>query len=725
MTVSQIRDLMMERVVPESLLPQNIPASLIDEDSAPPELDAFTFLNRLRSLGIGSADFLYLLKGCGAPDEAVEKIEQHPDMNLQSLIVTLDGSGLTPKDYTRMLYTARQLWERTITMRLEQEELRKAEEESLSEKAAEPVPQPEPEPEAPRTARQRKKSEPAAEPEKPLPRTARQKKKEQQEFRVYEGVKPIGRRNQPEEENEEPDIYTAVQLNLPPEADEETPAEPEEKPQEPVKEDDPRGRRSALIACAIGAAIVCAADFGVGLLGFARQETAVGDLHFAVDAPEVFGEIYEAYNSGLTGGNAQEMLPDVNVFGDLLIDGGEQLGVYSDGGMIWSAEPDNITVYTLSEGSAEVYAEIQPPEGAQFLRVVQTGSGTCAVFSGGGSCGIAGLGGDGKEWFSQQCGDLTDIFTDGGTVRLGSVYTLGFRESFTVDDVLSYMPWTASAGERTELQPAETAVTGTARGCGYAVNVEYSISGEVNSRMAVLGDPLYSGAEFFSAVLRQENGTLLVSLNGKGELTSSAVSTEVTAAACGSGLIAAAETSESGTTVYIRDREHETISAFSVGSGVTSMEFSGNTLLLGSDGKVDTAINVTEPGSPEPLTLTAAEGTVNGNYALCGSTSPGGITLTLYELKDGKAVMADSFSKTLSASELGTFRFCGRNTAVVSGTECSGAAYTWFDGVSVVSEFSEMGKSRNVKTMYDDRNGFTGAVYTDNGLVLLCGDKIY
>ena len=93
MTVSQIRELMMERVVPESVLPQNITACLIDEDAAPPELDAFTFLNRLRSLGIGSADFLYLLKGCGAPAEAVEKIEQHPDMNLQSLIVTLDGSG--------------------------------------------------------------------------------------------------------------------------------------------------------------------------------------------------------------------------------------------------------------------------------------------------------------------------------------------------------------------------------------------------------------------------------------------------------------------------------------------------------------------------------------------------------------------------------------------------------------------------------------------------------
>ena len=123
MTVSEIRSLMLEKVIPESLLPQNIAVCLMDENAAPPELDAFTFLNRLRSLGIGSADFLYLLKGCGAPEEAVSKIEQHPDMNLQTLIVTLESSGLTPKDYTRMLYTARQLWEHTITMRIDSGEL--------------------------------------------------------------------------------------------------------------------------------------------------------------------------------------------------------------------------------------------------------------------------------------------------------------------------------------------------------------------------------------------------------------------------------------------------------------------------------------------------------------------------------------------------------------------------------------------------------------------------
>lgn len=86
-------------------------------------------------------------------------------------------------------------------------------------------------------------------------------------------------------------------------------------------------------------------------------------------------------------------------------------------------------------------------------------------------------------------------------------------------------------------------------------------------------------------------------------------------------------------------------------------------------------------------------------------------------------MQADSFSKTLTAAELESFRFVGRNTTVVNGTECSGAAYTWFDGVSLVSEFAEMGKSRNIRTLYDDPDGFTAAAYTNDGLVLLCGNR--
>ena len=110
---------MRRKVVPENVIPQNIIEYLMDDSAELPELDAFTFLNRLRALGIGSADFQYLLEACDAPAACVEKVKRNPAMNLQNLILTLESSGLSSQDYTIMLYTARQIWEQTLTIRLE------------------------------------------------------------------------------------------------------------------------------------------------------------------------------------------------------------------------------------------------------------------------------------------------------------------------------------------------------------------------------------------------------------------------------------------------------------------------------------------------------------------------------------------------------------------------------------------------------------------------------
>ncbi len=125
MTVGEMREIMRSRVVPEDLVPQNVIGLLMDdeENTAPPELDAFTFLTRLRALGIGSADFMYLMEGCEAPQAVVDKIRNNPAMNLQGLILTLENSELTADDYKRILYTARQIWERTLTLRLEKSEM--------------------------------------------------------------------------------------------------------------------------------------------------------------------------------------------------------------------------------------------------------------------------------------------------------------------------------------------------------------------------------------------------------------------------------------------------------------------------------------------------------------------------------------------------------------------------------------------------------------------------
>ncbi|MDE6733429.1 MAG: hypothetical protein K2J77_11205, partial [Oscillospiraceae bacterium] len=122
MTIEELRSAMRRKVVPEEVVPQNVISCLIDEDAEPPKPDAFTFLMRLRALGIGSTDFVNLLEGCGAPDGVVAKIKQNPAMSLQGLILTLENSELDSDDYTRMLLTARQVWERTLTLRLEKSE---------------------------------------------------------------------------------------------------------------------------------------------------------------------------------------------------------------------------------------------------------------------------------------------------------------------------------------------------------------------------------------------------------------------------------------------------------------------------------------------------------------------------------------------------------------------------------------------------------------------------
>ena len=731
MTVSEIRELILEKVIPESLMPQNIAVCLMDENAAPPELDAFTFLNRLRSLGIGSADFLYLLKGCGAPEEAVAKIEQHPDMNLQSLIVTLDGSGLTAKDYTRMLYTARQLWEHTITMRLEKADIEAAEKANSPKVPETPKPQPEPAqpdfsataelinpasitvaavPDEPSEPSKPGKTQPEAaqsETESKPVKTARQKKRTIDDLAEELGIAA-------EIEDEPEEKYTARQRRK--KKSEDT-AEEESQQSEEIVEDSPKARRNAIIAAAAGAAVLFALDPVMDILGFANSEISGSQLHFAADSSEIFSEIYTAYSSGSLGGSdIQPILQNEQVFGELLINSGDELGVFSDDTAIWTADPDVIRLYNPGEASGT--AEILPPEGAEFVRVFQTESGITAVYSSGSECGLMGVDGSGAAWNSSQSGALTDIFCDGDIIRLGSVYTPAFTRSFTIEDELEYLPWTASGGSRTAFAPAEVAVSGGEDGCSYAVWCEYGAeNGALNRKLSALGDPLFSGAEKFTAAMRN----MLISLDNE-KLHSQPLS-GITACAYGDGLTADVERSGDSVTVYIRGNDLLPLSAFTTGSDVDALRISGGVLYACSDGKTVMAADISEPSSPAPLDLTAAFGRVSGDYALCGAAGQNGITLTLYKLDNGSAVQSDSFAKQLTAAELETFSFRGVNSFVINGAECSGAAYRYFDGVSMVDEFAELGRSRSLHTLYDDREGFTAALSGDR-LALISGDAI-
>lgn len=737
MTVSEIRSLMLEKVIPESLLPQNISVCLMDENAALPELDAFTFLNRLRSLGIGSADFLYLLKGCGAPEEAVSRIEQHPDMNLQTLIVTLEGSGFTPKDYTRMLYTARQLWEHTITMRIDIDDHESADESepdiqcSGQEEPFEPEasaaaeqdgsdihPEPAEAPDPVKTARQKKHhAENTAEKtdreqESAPVLTARQRKRT-----IDDLAQELGKAADIEDEPAEK--YTARQRKRRKEE-----AAPETEPEQPaeVREDSPKARRNAIIAAAVGAAVLFAIDPLMDILGFTAPGSSGGEFQFASDNAAVFSEIYTAYTNGrISSEKTQKLSENEQVFGDMLIKSDDGLGVFVSENTIWSAEPEGIGIYEI--GSEMRTDLVIPPKDARFVKVVQTESGVAAVYSGKSECGLIGVDDSGELWNCGQSGTLTDIFCDEDIIRLGSVHTPGFTKSFTTDDVLEYLPWTSKDGQQTALSPAEIAVSGSADGCSYAVWGEYNAeSGTQNKRLAALGSPIYSGAESFTAAMLRGAGSAAVTIND-GKLVS-AVLPEVTAYAVGNGIIADAEKSDGGVTVYLRGSDLKPLGAFTTGSKVDRLRISGNVVYVGSGGSTVMAVDITDPAAPNALDITSADGTVNDGLALCGAVSKNGLTLTLYKLENGKAVQADSFAKSLTASELGSFRFAGSNCFVINGTECSGAAYRYFDGVSVVDEFAELGRSRSLHTLYDDKTGYTAAAFTDGSLRFISGDRI-
>ena len=80
-----------------------------------------------------------------------------------------------------------------------------------------------------------------------------------------------------------------------------------------------------------------------------------------------------------------------------------------------------------------------------------------------------------------------------------------------------------------------------------------------------------------------------------------------------------------------------------------------------------------------------------------------------------------AYSKALSAEQLATLTFGADDTFIVSGSFC-GAAYSYFDGVSVVSEYALLDGSQKVTTLYDDRTGFTLAFESGGKPYAVCSE---
>lgn len=758
MTVSKLYEYMSEKVVPESVMPQNITSILADDDEPTiPELDAFTFLNRVRALGIGSADFLYLLKGCDAPESAVEKIENNPAMNLQSLVVTLEESGLTSQDYTRMLYTARQIWERTLTMRIEKVQPTEEPEEDYSddyedEQPYEDIPQ---------------ESEAIAEDE--AVGFDEEPDYDSEADDTEESGDPDEDYGEDEESDSADDDYEEAESE-PDEKDEDEPQPVLTGRQRPQKEysknDDfdsffdenkPVKRHNGKIAAAaVGAAVLTGLALAMDYVGFKPAEISLPTATFAESEEKLFAEIFYAYDngSGNIGGESVYGFSDSRqqLFGEMLITTPEELGCYTLGSSAFAAAPQLITVYGEQDGELVTKTTITPPEGARFTEIVTSPKQLTAVFVSDEGAGFAAYDESGKQLFSTlQHGTLTDITIDAESISLGTVYVPKFSESFTVSEGEKYLPLYETGGEIRTI-PADYIVTdGESSGCGYAVFGEYSLeNGEVISTTAALGDPLYSDSEEFMAIMLTDEGSRLITLDKEGSPELLDVADLIT---CDMGdvvmtklpedaepydstiefediqpVIATAEKDENGELkIFLRGFDLKPVSAITgVPEEMTSIRIEDGILYICGENGVLNAADISNPIEPRFIEFTEANGAIRDNYALTCDIEDKAVKLTLYKHNDvDKAVEAGSCTRPVSPADGKTAEMCGGNTLFIGDETLAGAAYTYFDGVSMISEYAVFGKTNTAFTLFDDKDGFTAAVETDGTVHLVYGEDSF
>lgn len=164
---------------------------------------------------------------------------------------------------------------------------------------------------------------------------------------------------------------------------------------------------------------------------------------------------------------------------------------------------------------------------------------------------------------------------------------------------------------------------------------------------------------------------------------------------------------------------------------MTLMWFEGDDLrLCGSEGVFDTrdCSDLSDAKRIEQkIELKAVNGAVIGDSAVVFGTGANSFSVTEYKRENGAARVANTFTKTLPTEYLATLQFGGTNTVIADGVRF-GAAYRYFDGVSVMSGFAimeENGQMIPVEEQYDDRTGYTlafkhgGNVYAqcDKGIV--------
>lgn len=459
-----------------------------------------------------------------------------------------------------------------------------------------------------------------------------------------------------------------------------------------------RYHKGAVAAAAAGAVVVFGTAVAVPLI---PEPSVVKSIGYAEDNAEIFSGIYNAYYAETAGGEkAHERVFDyTRIFGDLLVTS-DSLGTFSGGDSVYSVSADAIAVYSFQNGVLTPLDDILPPDGTKIVDAFDDKDGLVTVFSGGNECGFMRVS-DGKELFTvRQDGFMTDFEYTQSAVSIGSVYTPSFTRTFGVTDAMVYMP-RLGAGEKKVLDPQSVIMSGTL-GYSYGISASYSAAnGGTASAVAVLGNPITASVD--GRFIMSGEDDLLMTV---GEEITAVKATGIQAAAFCKNGSAALE----GGNINLRDRDGNVLAALVNSSQpVTSLWFEGDNLrLCGSDGVFDTR-NCSDLANAERVDLKPVNGAVIGENAVVFGTGANSFTVTEYKSENGAAKAANTYTKTLQPEYLATLQFGGANTVIADGVRF-GAAYRYFDGVSVMSGFAMMeenGQAIPVEELYDDRTGYT------------------
>lgn len=489
--------------------------------------------------------------------------------------------------------------------------------------------------------------------------------------------------------------------------------EDEEDENSSEKPEKPRGKYhiKAIVAGAVGAAAL--AVLAVFAVRFGTGKTP--EMKFAENNDELFTKVFESYmpedERFIGGENICEYSDGCGIFGELLINKNGGMN-FSDGNNIYSVSSDKISCEKFNGEILDSAEYILPPAKTSILTAFEQNGALYCVFSGSekgkaNECGYMKIK-DGTVLFTvRQDGTLSDFSLDGGKISLGSVYVPRYSKSFSADNTDVYLP-RLGKDEKKPLTAENVALSGT-KGCSFAVCAEYTLeSGENVGAKAVLGNPVSAGADYKAAFNGEtDDGEYGLLMSFKDEITAKKCE-KITAAAFGKDFAVTLE----GENANLRAGDFTAKSALSnLAENAQTLKISENSLLVGNKNGYFAAFDCGDISQPTALKLTKTNGIVSGDYAAVFSVE-GGLEITLYKRNGEKADVIGKYTKSFTEDELKTLVLKGAETTAFAAESC-GAAFEYFDGVSVISQYVVFGKTEGSKTLFDDKTGFTRAFSSD------------